>query len=321
MDELRYLINVYNAIRSGNDSDEVRQKQQLKLLENPILKIDYKFKSYNGGYYYYDLRGKIFAACKELEKKELAYEANTKLIEHLESNSDLLQVNLINYSSALNSLIFIHHQIRPNEYDNSLKIINKLVDIKTDSQYLQYRIKEKVIVNMLTYFLFSKKYKEGVAYIIGIENEFIAEEQLYSTAFFTAAIDSFAMLYFLVGQYSKSLKWVNFILSNKNSVRIDIQCFNKILNLMLHYELNNLDHVEYVLKSTETFLIKNNSFESYHKVIFLFFKDLIVSENNNKEIKNKFKKLSAALSVIEKMDAEKVIFSLFNFREWADHHS
>ena len=86
---------------------------------------------------------------------------------------------------------------------------------------------------------------------------------------------------------------------------------------MIHYELKNYDHLEYILKSTENFLTKNNSFGSYHKLLVQFFKT-ILQETNSQEIKKKFKELSKALAVIEKTDAEKIMFKLFNFREWAD---
>ena len=86
---------------------------------------------------------------------------------------------------------------------------------------------------------------------------------------------------------------------------------------MIHYELGNVDHLEYIIKPTERFLIKNNSFETYHKKIVLFLSDVIFETNRAKLQKN-FKSLSEALAVIEKMDSEKVLFSLFNFREWAD---
>jgi len=233
----------------------------------------------------------------------------------MEQDPELLKVSLINYTTAINNLIYVSHQLE--KYEESLDLINKLNTIHTDNNYLAHRIKEKVIVNRLAYYLFTKKHKEGVVYVEKIEKELIENETLFNNSFFIASLDSFTMLYFLVGEYSKSLKWVNFILGYKNIMRMDIQCFAKVLNLMIHYELKNYDHLEYILKSTKNFLTKNNSFDSYHKLIVQFFKTLL-QETNSQEIKKKFKALSKELAAIENTEAEKVMFKLFNFREWAE---
>ena len=317
MDELRYLRSVSNAIRVSSESEDEKLKRQLALLENPILKEGYFFKSYNAGFYHYNLRGRIFADCKMYKRIDDSYKAYFQLVEHLESNPDLLRVNLINYSMALNNLIFVNYEVNSVEYEDSLRLIEKLESIQTDNQYLQYRIKEKVIVNTLVYYLLSKKYEEGMEYIKLIEDDFKNQREMYNISFFLEAIDGMAMMYFLAGEYSKSLKQVNFLLNDKTGNRIDIQCFHKILNLLIHYELGNFDHVEYLLKPTEQFLVKHNYYSSFRKEIILFFKEMFI-EKNELTNKNHFKKLSSTLSKIEKVDAEKFLFKLFNLREWAD---
>ncbi len=313
--ELKYLRNVYNSIFHSQESEDIRQRRKLELLNHPLLQPDYPFQSYKAGVYYYHLRGRILMNGNTDQKKQEGYETFIKLVAHMEKDQELLKVSFINYTTALNNLIFVSHQL--GKYEESLQLIKKLEDIQTDNNYLQFRIKEKVVVNKLAYYLFSKKYKEGVTYIHKVEKELLENETLFNNSFFIASLDSFTMLYFLVGEYSKSLKYVNLILGYKNIMRADIQCFAKVLNLMIHYELRNYDHLEYILKSTENFLTKNNSFDGYHKLILQFFKT-ILQETNTQEIKKKFKELAKSLSVIEHSEAEKIFFKLFNFREWAE---
>jgi hypothetical protein len=316
--QLKHLRNVRNSLDFIKEPRDVKMQKQLALLEHPLLQDDYKFKSYKAGGYYYHIRSRILMDCDELDKKEKAYKILEELIAHLESDAELLHENLNNYIIALTNLVCVHHEIRTNDDETSLKIIDKISAIKTENQYLKYRIHEKVIVNMLYYYLFSKKHSEGVAYIAQIEKEFIENEDLYNPTFFIAALNYFSMLCFLVGEYSKALKWVNTILGYKSSsMRMDIQCFSRILNMMIHYELGNYDHVEYILKPTENYLIKHKFFTGYHKAIILFMKDVTL-ETNKIQIQKKFKELSASLSVLENMDSERVFFLMFNFREWAD---
>lgn len=202
-------------------------------------------------------------------------------------------------------------------FDDSLKAISKLSAIKTDDQFLKFRIQEKIIVNKLSYYLFVGKYVEGVKYIKEIEDEFIENESQYNSLFFTSAIHSFEMIYFFMGDFSQALKWINKIFSFKNSLRPDIICFTKVLNLMVHYEMKNYDHLEYILKSTENFLVKQHSFKSYYKEMVLFLKKIVIIQNRE-ELKKEFLSLSARLVNYETMDETLVIFQLFNFRKWAD---
>lgn len=313
--ELKYLRNVYNSIFYSQEAEEIKQQKKQELLKHPLLRPDHQFLSYKAGVYYYHLRGRILMNGSTDQKKQEGYETFIRLVDHMEQDKELLKVSLINYTTAINNLIYVSHQL--GKYEESLDLINKLNDIHTDNNYLKFRIKEKVIVNKLAYYLFTKKHKDGVAYLEKIDKNMLENQALFNNSFFIAALDSFTMLYFLVGEYSKSLKYVNLILGYKNIMRQDIQCFAKVLNLMIHYELKNYDHLEYILKSTENYLVKNNSFNSYHKLIVHFFKT-ILQETNTLEIKKKFKELAQALAVIEKTDAERIMFKLFNFREWAE---
>ena len=317
--ELKHLRNIRNDISFSTKSEVIKQQNQLQLLENPLLKEGYKFKSYNAGIYHYHLRGRILLHCPEIERKQEAYRIIQQSVTFLESDPELLKVHPINYANALNNLVYIYHQVHvtADDYESSLKIITKIAEIKTESQYLKYRIREKVMVNMLGYYLFSKKYAEGVDYIQQIEKELTENEPMYNGPMYIAAIDSFAMIYFLSGEYSKSLKWVNAILSYKNNMRPDIECFTKVLNLLIHYELGNFDHLEYILKPTEKFLIKNHSYETYHKTIVLFIKG-VITETSKTALYKKFKTLAEALAILEKKDSDKMLLLLFNLREWAD---
>ncbi|HSH65993.1 MAG TPA: hypothetical protein VLB84_09390, partial [Bacteroidia bacterium] len=241
--ELKYLRNVYNSIFHSHEPDEIRQQRKQELLKHPLLQPNHQFLSYKAGVYYYHLRGRILMNGNTDEKKQQGYETFIKLVAHMEKDPEMLKVSSINYTTAINNLIYVSHQL--GKYEESVELINKLSDIQTDNNYLQFRVKEKVIVNKLAYYLFTNKHKEGVAYIDEIEKDLLENETLFNNSFFIASLDSFTMLYFLVGEYSKSLKYVNLILGYKNIMRSDIQCFAKVLNLMIHYELKNFDHLEY----------------------------------------------------------------------------
>jgi hypothetical protein len=66
-----------------------------------------------------------------------------------------------------------------------------------------------------------------------------------------------AYSYFGVGDYKKALQSLNIVLNdNEQNLRQDIYSFSRIFNLVIHYELENYDFLEYVIKSTNRYLSK-----------------------------------------------------------------
>lgn len=84
----------------------------------------------------------------------------------------------------------------------------------------------------------------------------------------------FANIFFLKKEYSKSLRWLNEIInSNFGDTKEDIQSYARILNLVVHFELNNIIVLRYAVDSCRRFLQKVK-FEvtSSKKILNLFAK-------------------------------------------------
>ncbi len=66
-----------------------------------------------------------------------------------------------------------------------------------------------------------------------------------------------AYAYFGVGQYKLALNYLNEILNdNEQNLRQDIYSYARLFNLIIHFELENYDFIEYLIKSTSRYLNK-----------------------------------------------------------------
>ena len=82
----------------------------------------------------------------------------------------------------------------------------------------------------------------------------------------------FAYIYFLDENYSKSLHWLNRILGeNWDKVRQDIQSYARFLNLVIHFELENIMVLKYAVDSTRRFLKKKRKLEDFEQILLRFF--------------------------------------------------
>jgi hypothetical protein len=82
-----------------------------------------------------------------------------------------------------------------------------------------------------------------------------------------------ACLYFGAGDFKNSIYHLNEIINadfKEKYLKQDVQCFARILNLVAHFELGNMDLVEYQLKSTYRFLIKYGDLQKVQEEIIQF---------------------------------------------------
>lgn len=103
---------------------------------------------------------------------------------------------------------------------------------------------------------------------------------------------------------------------NYNSFREDIQCFARILNLIAHYELGNIDLVNYKLKSLYRFLKKMKDLEKMQLEIIKFLRRTTKMEAS--KMKNEFMKLHDSLLIIADEPFEKRPFLYLDIISWLE---
>jgi hypothetical protein len=125
-----------------------------------------------------------------------------------------------------------------------------------------------------------------------------------------------AYSYFGVGDYRKALKYINVLLNdNEKQLRQDIYSFSRIFNLVIHFELNNHDFLEYDMKSAARYL---NKYEKDYEVEQLFMTEMrslarVTSAGERTKI---FLKFDSQLEKLLKIDRENVILEYFDLRSW-----
>ncbi|BDS13466.1 Rho GTPase-activating protein [Aureispira anguillae] len=126
-----------------------------------------------------------------------------------------------------------------------------------------------------------------------------------------------ASLYFGSGDPAQATVYLNRIINHKKqSIREDIQCFTRILNLIAHYELGNTQLIEYQIKSVYRFLRKMKDLNQVQKRILLFLQKtpyLVPSE-----LRPAFIKLYQELKVLEENSSEQRSFLYLDLLSWLE---
>jgi hypothetical protein len=126
-----------------------------------------------------------------------------------------------------------------------------------------------------------------------------------------------ASLYFGIGDYRTCIVYLDKIISNKSlSMREDLMCFSRVLNLVAHYEASLDYHLETLLRSTYKFLIKMNELNEVQKIMINFIKGL--QDVFPHDIKKAFKKLHTKLKVYEDHPYERRAFLYLDILSWLE---
>ena len=82
-----------------------------------------------------------------------------------------------------------------------------------------------------------------------------------------------ASLYFGAGKYDTSIDYLQRIINGPVDLRIDLQCYARLLHLMAHYELGNYEIIESLIKSVYRFMAKMKNLTVVEEEMFAFLRN------------------------------------------------
>lgn len=127
-----------------------------------------------------------------------------------------------------------------------------------------------------------------------------------------------ACLYFGNANYRNALKWLNRIINSEDQdIREDVHSFARIVNLITHYELGNMDVIEYYIRSTYRFLLKKHDLHLFQQLILEFLKGLSREITQNQLIE-RFKTLRKRLLELENTEYDRRAFVYFDMISWLE---
>ncbi|MCC3157412.1 hypothetical protein LJ737_09180 [Hymenobacter sp. 15J16-1T3B] len=126
-----------------------------------------------------------------------------------------------------------------------------------------------------------------------------------------------ASLYFGSGHFHKAIEYLNRIIQYKDvTLREDIQCFARILNLIAHYEAGEDEMLDYQIRSVYRFLGKMNEQQQMQIEIFRFLRT--VGRLTPGQLKDAFRTLKDQLLAISANPYERRPFLYLDIISWLE---
>ena len=242
------------------------------------------------------------------------YETSKACIAQMESQAHFLKEDVSQYISALSNLVVSCGQLK--KYEEVEHCLNKFLEIKPITKDDELKIHRQYFMNRFALCIRQGDFIEGQAAMVRHE-EALARFNRYSFQ-----KNTFYFQYFYIsfgsGDYESAVSHLNEWLSlGSNEERQDLQSLSRILNLIIHYEMDNTLLLESLVRSAYRYQKKQKMVYEYERLMLQFFRqsNKVASK---RELKQAFQGLRSSLEDLFVQPRERAMLQLFDVLAWVD---
>jgi hypothetical protein len=304
----RILIHIRkNAVLRTEEQKEILNE----IIHTDLLMNISKAKSHHAKITFHRIYGLYYYAIQDYQN---FYTSSKAAINLIESVSYFLKEDTSEYISALSNYVLSCGLLdKYSELEQNMYKFSKIQPAVHSDKLTIYR---QLLTANLRIFINKGDFKSGLTLL----NKHLKEKDDFKRNAFEKGTFYFQYfyIYFGIGDYDKALEYLNEWLNIPRSIeRQDLQSLARVLNLIIHFEMNNTILLDNLLRSTYRFLQKRNRMYKVEKNVLTFIKDANKTAYS-RALKEAFIKLKDTFEALAKDPSEKVMFQYFDFIAWAD---
>ena len=270
------------------------------------------FLSYKAGILFYNIKGLYLSNESNFQK---TYETTKSYIKHMESNPFLLTQEINNYLVGLNNLMNIQQTM--SLFEEMMETVKKLKSINVSTETEKIRVVEYTIPKEISYHVAKGTFQDGLELLPGIEKQLAQYENQMGKPFQLSIYTNIVEMCILGESFRKALQWNNRILNSPEiETYSDFYTNARLSEIIIHYELENIEKVDSLMKSFQLLLSKKPAY-TFEIALLRFLKNFIHLEEPKKMLKL-LKSFQEELTEIAKDPIEKVAFYFFEMPVWLD---
>lgn len=316
--EYSYLITKINmlGIKEGDfNSPELRKKVN-QIFSNPLLKDEKKALTTSSKLFFNICHFMLYKYSFD-DKRALRY--GNRCLGLLEQYSVLALELPAVYTSLLSDLAQIY--LRNSLYAETFVAIEKLRSLKSvfrDKLTLRIISLSSACFELI-YYTQTGKFTEGIGCIKMVEED-LALYTPQSAKHYTILLKYFmSCLYFGTKDFRNANKKIAEVINDQShNVQINIQCYSRILRIVIFFEMKDEDALYSQILSTYRFLLKKGRLNKFETLVVDFFKKNRKQTKNKGEIILAFKKLKRSIDAIMDLPSERETKTYFNFSAWLE---
>jgi tetratricopeptide (TPR) repeat protein len=310
--QLYSLLLKEGYVKDDVDSEAVNKYFEKRLPKYKLSELGFKEKLFlYKAYLWHSLIMQDFVS---------SYKYAQKWVDLFEENPEMKKQNPVFYlkgvSYLLEALFLIRHKTK---FTKVLKTLKN--DIELEQISLNENTKTLAFIyynqNKLNLHFIDGKFTEGLPFV----SKLLVEIENYKTKIDAHHIMVFyykiACMYFGAGKNEECIVYLEKIINNKDlTMREDLMCFSRVLNLVAHYDAGIDFNIEKLIVSTYKFLIKMNDLHEVQQKMIVFLKNL--SNIYPQDLRKEFIKLHSELIKFENHPHEKRAFLYLDILSWLE---
>ncbi len=247
------------------------------------------------------------------------YRYSKKWVDLFKNEPMMITVETGHYIKGMHNLLTANFNLRNfKQFDKYLARFERFGLSKPANQHDNFRMQAFVYLTSakINQHLMKGTFGDGLKLVPVIEKG-LDEFQMYIDRHRVLVIQyKTALLYFGNGNYEDSIDQLQKIINGPLDMRIDLQCYARLVHLMAHFELGNDAIIESLIKSVFRFMSRMENLTMVEEEMFKFLRDNVYE--SAAKLKPGLKKLLLKIKQFETNRYETRVFSYLDIISWVE---
>ncbi len=231
----------------------------------------------------------------------------------------MIKVETGYYIKGLHNLLNAHFDLRNfRGFEITLKEFKEFAATPLANRHDNHRIQTFIYINSATinqHFMLGT-FAEGLKLVPELEAK-LKEYDLYLDNHRILVFNyKIANLYFGSGNYDKAVDYLQKIINDNIDLRIDLQCYSRLLHLMAHYELGNFEIIDSLVKSVYRYMAKMGNLTVVEEIMFKFLRNSFLQPRS--KIKQELENFLYSIKTLEKNRFQTRTFAYLDIISWVE---
>jgi hypothetical protein len=223
------------------------------------------------------------------------------------------------YIKGMHNILNAHFDLRNYRgFEVALRRFEEFADTEVANHHENFRVQTFIYLYTakINQHFMHGTFKEGLTLLPYIEEK-LHEYALYFDNHRVLVFNyKIATLYFGSGDYGKCIDYLQRIINDNVDLRYDIQCYARLLHLLAHYELGNLDLMDSLIKSVYRYMTRMETVTIIEEEIFKFLRTSF--RYTRRELRPELEKLLQKIKHFEKSRFETRSLAYLDIISWLE---
>lgn len=299
----------------GRSREKTAETGITAILESPSMANESNALSYRAKEIYYNILETAAAVKTDYNAQKKYLQKRYKLIE---AHPHSFEGHIINYRKEVLQNLF-HNLAENNNYEEISRYLKMYKTAFQSGDNIEevsdFSFYSNIVLDTCIY---TGNYSAGISSIKEIETGINRHKNKIDISNELILKFKIVKLLILASKYEPALEKLNILLLHPLlPIRADLECFSRLLNLLIHFELGNYELLEHLLRSTYRFLYKRDRLYKLETLILNFLRKT-PNINSSESLLTQLRILRKEMLKLKNNPIEKKAFEYFDFIQWID---